>query len=250
MGKPPPWDHGLELRGTTPRALPLARLAQYLSEFARLLGADAKPTFGGIVRGSAMLRAVDHSGAPAATRTRLRLVAQDEAAAGRAAFDELAAMSSADQLRARVTDPAKATVIAFPPLGRQAPAADVIVHDTGTLDGVVVAVEGVDDTAHIRLVDKATGRSAKIKTRDMKLAQRAAGYFRGEVIRVRVHGTWRRDTAEGWVPHSVYADAIEDLDQADALSAMQALRAIPGNGWVAMPSAEAMALCDEIGGGG
>lgn len=249
MTKRANWDFSLVLKGVTPSTLPLARLAAYMASFAGLLGDDAKPVFAGLVKGSAVLRVHDRSGFAALTRSRMKAAAVDDEAPARPHFEKITLMSTADSVRALVIDSAKQEVIAFPIPPRRSAAAEIIVDESSEVDGVVVGVEGTDDTAHIRLVDQATGQTIRMQVRDMAVARSAARHFRGPVIRAKVHGKWRRDAEGIWQPHSLYADAIEELDQTPAVDVFKALRALPGNGWAAMPVDDADALLAELRGG-
>jgi hypothetical protein len=243
------WDYSLHIGGVTHESLGMARLAEYIARFAELLGSEARPVFAGTVRGSVVVRARDRNEIPALTRARMRDAATNDETPARAPYQRIAQLLLADGARGKVLDRANATVIEFP---RQRPAAtlarEYTVNDVAEVDGVVVGVEGVDDTAHLRLLDQATGKTTNINVRDMNLAREAAAQFRGMIIRVRVHGTWRRDADGQWLPQMLYADGIEQLDQSDALTSFRALRAIPGNGWAQMPAQEADTLCAELRG--
>lgn len=248
MAKRTNWDYCLELKGMTPATLPLARMASYLSAFAGLLGDDARPVFAGLVKGSAVMRATDRSGFPTLARTRMKQAATDDEAPARPHFERIAALCLADGARGRVLDREKCEVITFTGPKVQHEASEILVDEDTEVDGVVVGVEGMDSTAHIRLLDQATDQVIRIQVRDMAIAQAAARHFRGPAIRAKVHGKWRRDSEGNWHPHSLYADAIIELDQSSALDVFKALRAAPGNGWAAMPPADADALLSEMRG--
>lgn len=241
------WDYSLRLRGVNLEGLGLARLAQYMAEFAQLLGDDANPVFAGVVKGSVMLRAKDRSEIPMLTRSRLKRAANDEDEPAHRPFVKITKLLNADGATGEVLDHEKNTVVQFPTRARRAPAVqEFVINDTGELDGVIVAVEGIDETAHLGLQDQATREVVRIQVRDMQLARLAAANFRGDVIRVRVHGTWRRGVDGKWSPQSLYADAIEELEQADARSAFVGLGEVRDVGWAKLSDAEADRLVADL----
>lgn len=243
------WDYALRIGGVTFETLGMARLAEYMARFAELLGPEARPTFAGAIKGSVVLRAKDRGPAAALTRTRMRTAANDETAPARAPYEKLARLLRDDCARGSVVDKNEKNVIVFPlsPAKELRDEREFIISDKADLDGVVVGVEGIDDTAHLGLQDPSTLVVYRIQVRDMRLAREAAGFFRGEVIRVKVHGTWRRD-GRGWHPHSLYADAIERLDQSTAAEVFGQLHSIQGTGWATMTSQDAERLVAEIRG--
>jgi hypothetical protein len=107
---------------------------------------------------------------------------------------------------------------------------EVIVQDSGTVDGIVVGMESADDTVHVRLRDM-NNDEARVIVRDMSIARELARRFRDQPVRMHVHGTWKRDTSGVWSPHKLYADTFEDMDNSTPLEIFERLRKIPGNGW-------------------
>jgi hypothetical protein len=109
-------------------------------------------------------------------------------------------------------------------------------------------IKGVTlDSLNLRIQDP-RGKVVSMQIRDMNVAREAAGHFRGDPIRVRVHGTWRRSPEGEWAPLSLHVNRVETLDQATVAELMQHLRAIPGNGCAKMDPSQAQALSDEIRG--
>src|SRR5689334_19046304 len=51
------WNFALKIRGLDLKSVPMARLGEYMREFAELLGERTKVRFAGAVAGSAVLRA-------------------------------------------------------------------------------------------------------------------------------------------------------------------------------------------------
>ena len=107
------WDYALRIRGTTPRAVPLARLGEYLKAYAALLGDANSPTYAGVVNGSALLRASVEPDRKAQTRTRLLAVSAGVDDALLKANDTLAQMLAADGLSGAVEDRSRAVILEF-----------------------------------------------------------------------------------------------------------------------------------------
>lgn len=232
------WNYALHIKGVRLESLDMSRLAEYLKEFAQLLGPDAKPTLTSIVKGSVVLRAQDRSGYPVLTGSRIRQAAANPQSPARPAFEKITSLLRRDSARAEILDHEKNVVVSFTP---RKPANDeqpeFIVQDESEIDGVVVGVSGADDTAHVRLQGP-SGATYNVTVRDMELARQLATRFRGSAIRLHTHGSWKRTSQGQWEPHALYADRFEDLDQQDAHGSLLELASIPGNGWANVAEAE------------
>lgn len=242
------WDYALQIKGVTLQTLSMERIAAYLREFAALLGDSARPRLSGIVKGSVVLRAVETADQPrAVTRARVRHAANDEESSAHPIYEKINALMAQDGARGVVVDRQLAVLVEFPGSHR----ADVdqreyIVHDTGTIDGIVVGIGGIDDTVHVRL-QEAPGVVHSVAIRDMDLARKLAVQFRGNTVRVSVHGTWCRTGDGKWNPRSLYADSVEALDQRPIVEVINDLTKIRGNGWSTLDDPEA--VWREIRGG-
>ncbi|MEO6016132.1 MAG: hypothetical protein ABIP46_02675 [Polaromonas sp.] len=246
MAKKPDWDYALRIRGVSLGTLPISVLADYLKEFAALLGDSARPVLDGIVKGSVIVR-IKQAGEehPAYTRNRLQQAANDPLGPGGRSYSKIAELMSKNGARGEIVDRELHTVVAFPgtrPDAVEQP--DLIISDDGTLDGLVVGVSGADDTVHLRLLDKG-GVEHRITLRDLNMARDLAKLFRSDIVRVHVHGTWRRTPDGKWLPHAVYADRVEILDSSSAREVFEELRLIKTD-WTDM--AEPMKELAEIRG--
>lgn len=227
------WDYSLHIKGVTKDSLGLLRLAEYLKAFAQLLGEDAKPKFAGIVNGSAVLRARDDGDQPEKTRMRISTAAQLKDAPGHAYYAQIERMMAENSARGEILDKNKVVLLRFETAAANDDPRDVIIHDESELDGIIVGITGSDDTAHVKL-QIAPKIIYNISVRDMGLAKKLATKFRGETIRLHVHGTWKRKFDGTWLPHSLYADKIEDLDQRSVDEVLKEMLSIPNNGWSEM----------------
>jgi len=207
------------------------KFVEYVREFSALLGNDPDVRFAGLVKGSAVLRACVAGQAESGVRVRLlqAKTLPDSPAAGQA--QKFGRILLRDGLRAELLDRKNNKILEFDGVvASNEPAKEVIVQDSGTIDGIVVGIEGADDTVHVRLRDM-DGSEARVIFRDLAQAREMARRFRGAPVRVHVHGTWKRSPDGVWATNKVYADHFEDLDEESALEVFEKLRSIPGNGW-------------------
>lgn len=231
MSKKVEWDYALRLRGITPESLLMSDLAQYLKEFASLLGSENKPVFEGIVKGSALARSKVTCTHPALVRQRIVQAANDPESSGAPSFRRIQDLLGTHGLSAQVVDVNKCVVIDFPKRQIEIDTEpELLISDTAQLDGQVIYVVGQDDTVHIQLSDVG-GRKHAITVTNLNVAKELAKRFRGGVVRVNVHGTWKRNKNGVWEINKVYADSFEDLDERSPLDVFNDLRNVPNNGW-------------------
>jgi hypothetical protein len=227
------WDYALILKGTTPSKLHMAKLAEYLRDWAGLLGEGNNPVFRGVVRGSVELRFKVEETRKVEAKVRLvQAKTQPDAAAARY-VDSLNRSMVRDGLSGRVENPQGDVILELNQAKKREAEREYVIPDTGTIDGVVVSIGGIDDTVHVR-IQEASGAVWSVALRDMQVARRFASCFRGDPIRVMVHGTWKRTTEGAWEPHNLFADSFEELDGSSVRAVMDELRDIPSNGWAEM----------------
>jgi hypothetical protein len=238
------WDLELQVKGVSLETLPLARAGEYMQQLAALIGDEARPISSGVFKGSALFRARVDAGRRQITDVRLRH-AYIVGSVAHSAYAKLDLMMAEDGGRGQLIDRANEVLLTFLGTKPAQPERDQIISDVGDLDGVVVGIAGADETAHVRL-RRHDGVVVTVVVRSAELADKLASKFRKPEIRVHVHGTWRRSAAGRWEPLNVYGDSFDELEQADASTAMQSLTDIPGNGW--RDFADANALWKKIRG--
>lgn len=225
------WTYALKIRGCNPANLSMDKFAEYVREFSILLGNDSGIRFAGLVKGSAVLRAYVSGQAEQAVQVRLlqAKTLPESPAADQA--QKVGRILGRDGFRAELLDRENNKVLEFnTAVAANEAMKEVVVQDSGTIDGVVVGIEGADDTVHVRLRDM-DGLEARVIFRDLAQAREMAHRFRGAPVRVHVHGTWKRSPDGVWATNKVYVDHFEDLDEESALEIFEKLRSIPGNGW-------------------
>ncbi len=226
----------LRIMGRNPDRIPMERLGEYIQEFAKLLGAENNPTFKGIKKASTGLKAYipaervhyaharivkakdTSSTSSQATRSLLRI----EEMLGADAISKAQLLSAANDLIYDFHCPAPQIETT------------IKVSQQGSVDGVVVGIQGVDNTSHVRLLDS-LGRILNLVVKDALLARNLATYFKGPQIRLNISGFWVR-TDDGWIPESgkCHVDDFQSLENTPPKVIFDDLLKIPNNGWSVM----------------
>lgn len=229
MAKRINWDFALRLKGVRPDSIPMSKLAEYMAEWAQLLGTEGAPVFRGIVDGSVVLRAEVATTSKNQVKNRLREAPFDQGA--NRYILSLQKLMARDGVVGTVIDSSKEVILRFDDVSETESLPPVIVEDSCEIDGTVYRVQGKDVSSHIGLLEYGSDRTFSVETRDETLARRFAENFRGPTLRVRVRGTWRRDESGEWQPHHLVAEGFDVLNEQPLSELMNSLRAIPGNGW-------------------
>lgn len=217
--------------GLTPETLSMERLAEYLGELARLLGHKEAVHFRAVEPGSAVLAyRVDEE---AAAKIALRLAATEAGEGpddGMQAYRALNKKLAQDNATARVIDQSGAVIIRFPGCEATPSGAFGPFKQRGSLDGMVVRVGGLHETAHVTLEDHGAHWVGCHTTREIA-SELGRHLYQG---RVRVHGLgrWRRGEDGSWHLDRFHIESFEPLAEASLAETVARLRAIPGNDWL------------------
>lgn len=185
--------------------------------------------FRGVISGSVVFPAEVAVTSKNQVRNRLREAPFDDLA--NRYIKSLQKLMLCDGVNGTVIDRSKDVLLRFDGVTDADSLTPVIVDDSGEIDGTVFRIQGKDVTSHIGLLEYGSDRTFSLETRDESLARKFAENYKGATLRVRVHGTWRRDESGKWEPYHLVADSFETLDEQPLHEVMQALRAIPDNGW-------------------
>lgn len=176
-----PDDYELRVDAWTPASIPMARLAQYMAELARLLGHAESVHFLRLRKGSTRLESA-HSPE-----------AQDDV---RSAISRLDAMLREDNAVGQLSRGAD-NIIRFP--GRELTQPERIgpLRQHTECDGVLVRIGGRDETAHAHLVD-AEGRVWNCSV-SREMARDMAHHLFGAPLRVSGTARWARAEHGEWM---------------------------------------------------
>lgn len=212
----------------TPSTIPMARLAEYMTEFAVLLGNEKSVHPGGLEKGSTILVAKVEWEAEPKVRERLHTVrnrsANDRVMEAAARLDNLLA---ADNAKGVIADPAGSKVIEFPGRDRfQMPAFGPI-QQPGSFQGVPIKIGGENDPVPVHLED---GKEKYIIHAKRGLAKEIAEHLFTGVVRVEGVGSWTRTAGGAWEMKSFVAQSMRVIEDADIRKNIGELRSIE-SGW-------------------
>jgi hypothetical protein len=214
----------------TPGTIPMARLADYMRVFAKLLGESHAVHFERIVDASVGL--VARVDVPAERRVAERLSSLKTGAStkdARQAFDELDSMLREDNAVGALDNAEGAVIISFPGKMREIPQAYGPFWREGDVQGQVVSIGGRDTTVHVQLVDRQQVITGIEMTRE--LALRVKEHLFGKTIRLRGRGRHMRGTDGLWRLEGFKASSFEVLDDASFDQVVDMLRAVSGSEW-------------------
>ena len=226
-----------------PDTLPMARLAEYMGELARLLGRVDQVHFVRLEAGSTVLvQGVEPEAAPDVAG-RLHALRQDGPPEDAAkAFTALNRYLADDNATGLLQESGGAEVLRFPGCEAPAPLTFGAFNQTGVLDGVLIRIGGRDETVPAHLRD---GDTIHLCNATREMARRLAVHLYGPPLRVNGNGCWERDADGCWVMKRFNIATFDVLYDAPLGEVAQRLRAVEGSGWkeIEDPTAELRHLC-------
>ncbi len=229
----------LRLLRRNPDGIRMDRLADYMREFAKLVGLENQPVFRGIRKASTGLKVAIPESRQKAAFLRVREAHARPDSKPATALRCIEAMMGEDAIsKAELLDSSRNVVYLF-----HAPALndsiDARIQQVGEVDGTITGIVGADDTMHLHLRDH-LGRDLRLIVRSEDLARALLSRFRLGAVRLSVHGTWIR-TEQGWIPESnkCTVDRFEKLDDSSPLEIFEAIGSISNNGWNDVADADA-----------
>lgn len=215
------------IEGATPHTLPMARLAEYLKELAKLLGSEEKVHFLRVDEGSAdcAMEVEEEEQDVVSDRVRLAKNGQGPKEAVKA-FNSIRFFLDEDDRAALMEWEKGEVILEFPKKSQAGKETFGPFWEDGSLDGMLVKIGGMDETVPVHLVYEGVHHSCNA-TRDM--ARRLAPYIFGKPIRVYGRGKWYRNADGRWELKWFDINQFEELSDASLLDVVGRLRSIPGN---------------------
>jgi hypothetical protein len=219
----------LRIEGLTPEDLPMRRVADYLEEFAKLLGEEASTRFDGVSPGSTCLAARVLPVAVPKVRSRLTAARDDVRNEAHRRFLVLDDMLADDNASGTVREDGRAGTILHFPGARGRAVSLPPVSEAGALQGVLIRIGGRDETAHATLRDDDRYYHCTM-TRDV--ARALAKHLFGSPIRLHGRGRWRRTRDGKWelMEEGFRVTEIEPLDPSSLRDVAAKLQAAGGFG--------------------
>lgn len=231
----------------SPDSIPMAKLAEYMADFAVLLGRENAVRFAGLEKGSTKIKArIEFEDVPKVT-TRLSDIRRGSPPPDAAkAFAQIDARLANDNAVGRIfvegqEGIASAELLAFP--GRDRPKVQSYgpFNQEGSLDGILISVGGKDETISLRLQNGAATYSSCETTRTIA---RELGKHLFEPVRIHGTGRWTREADGQWTLRSFRVHRFEVLGKDSLRDTVTALRTVRGSGWKSMP--DPLAELDDL----
>lgn len=209
--------------------LPMARLAEYMTDLATILGEKKSVHFVRLEAGSATL--VQRIDDPAIPKVRQRVI---QVQSGEAPPEAMAAYRSVnrrlkqDDAVGELIEETGAKIISFPGREQAETATFGAFNQSGVLDGVVILIGGTRDPVPVHL-EAASVRYNCHANRD--LAKALGHYLFGPEIRASGQGRWLRDENGEWVLERFTISSFEVLREEPLSAVVARLRDVPGSEW-------------------
>ncbi len=230
-----------------PDTMPMAKLADYMADFAALLGREHAVHFAGLEPGSTKLAArVDFEDVPKVT-ARLRDIARANPPKDAAKlFAQVDARLADDNATGRIfvaddTGQPTTELLAFPGRNRpKSPSFGPFTQD-GTLDGLLIAIGGKDETVPLRLQN---GETIYTNCDTTRAVARDLAKHLFEPIRIHGTGRWTREEDGTWTLIRFKVHRFDVLGKNALRDTVTNLRAVKGSHWHEMnnPLAELAAM--------
>lgn len=222
----------LRIKAYTPETIPLDRLAEYMKQFALLLGEQKSVHFSGLTHSSTnVLARVEHEALPV-VNMRVRQVQTGigpaEAMRAFSALDELLANDNASGAVVRL-NPEEEEMLTLPGATRAVPPVFSGITQPTTLDGIVIRVGGTREEIPVHIQTRDGIESHCFATRP--LAKEFGKHLFGSDLRFYGDGKWQRDERGRWLLQKFTITRYEEIDSTTHKEAIAELRAIKTRKW-------------------
>lgn len=217
----------------SPESIPMAKLAEYMADFAALLGRENAVHFAGLQKGSTKIAArVEYEDFPKVT-TRLNEIrrgnpTKDAAKVFEQIDDRLANDNAVGRIFVEGAEEEAAALLAFPGRTRPKPQSYGPFNQEGHLDGILISVGGKDESISLRLQNGETTYTNCDTTRHIA---RELGKHLFEPLRIHGTGRWLREASGKWTLLRFRVHRFDVLAADSLRDTVSALRAVRGSGW-------------------
>lgn len=225
------WTYMLRIPGRNPERMRVDRMGEYIREFGLILGVENDPCFAGIKRASTGVCAHVPEARREAVWKRVQRAKSKPGSNAAKPFRNIETLLGQDALpSAQLLDRRDNVLFLF-----QATSQPVVtactVRQEGEVDGVVIGIQGADDTIHLQIRDHQS-RDLRLLVRDVEMARQLLVHFKESVLRFRIAGLWTR-TESGWVPEASRCaiTSFEVLEEVAPSEVFARLSQLGGNGW-------------------
>ncbi len=220
------------IEGTTPHALPMARLAKYLVELSVLFGNKHHVHFLRVETGSVpCVIEVDQEYEERIFRRVKRATLKRGPRDAVKANSTLRVMLKEDELWAELKQENGDVVVSYPLVRDKKQETFGPFWQEGSVAGMVVRLGGIDETLPVHLVYE--GRQY-ICNASREIVKKLGPYIWGSPIRAYGRGKWYRNEQGIWEMLFFDIESFESLDATTLSEAITRLRAIPNNELVSL----------------
>ncbi len=215
-------EYRFVINAFTPRTLPMARLAEYMADLAKMVGAKDYVHFIRLEAGSTVLvHAVEWEAEPKVRDRLLKVKRREAPPDAMQAFASLDKRLEEDNATGCLVEPTGKNVIKFP--GRQQAALPSYgpFNQPGQLDGVLNRVGGAGDPVPVHLQD---GETTHICEASRAVARELAHHLFASKLRVSGTGRWVREEDGSWAMIRFTITAFEVLDDRTLAEVVEELR--------------------------
>ncbi len=218
-------EYRFEIDAFTPATIPMSRLAEYVSDLAKMFGNNSYVHLARIEQGSTVpVVRVDWEAEPK-VRERLRAIRNHEAAdEAQQAAKDLDRRLLQDNARAALIDPTGSKVFRFQGRENATKMEFGPINQAGVFQGIPIKVGGENDPVPVHLED---GKDKTIVLAKRSLAKEIAQHLFTSVVRVEGTGRWLRHTDGEWEMLSFQAASFKVIEDASIRENIEGLRQVP-----------------------
>ena len=214
----------------SPNSLPMARLAEYLTELSKLYGERDFVHFKQVAKGSAILRSEVDTPARIKVNKRIYLAFSNDAPPELVAtVKNINRLLLADKAVGTLRERDGEVIHKFP--GRNTPITEeVTIHDHSDIEGVIVRLGGKDESAPI-WIRNLDGEILKNIECTLSMARDLAPLLYGDPVRLSGRAQWTRNSDGFWELKHMKVASFERLDDSPLSEVVKELCGIENNDW-------------------
>ena len=222
-------EYRFKIDAFTPETLPMVRLAEYMADFAIMLGETANVHFNRIEEGSATLVSiVDPTSVPKVRERLIRIRAGNGPEEAMQASKKTNRRLKDDNCIGILTEGSAAEIIHFPGREMRDPVSYGPFNQEGSLDGKVIMVGGKSDPVPVHIEQGGCIYNCHAR-RDVASAL-GHHLFESE-LRIQGVGRWTREPDGTWTLNRFTIQSFVVLQDEPLSTVVAKLREVPGSGW-------------------
>lgn len=218
-------EYKFEIDAFTPATIPMARLAEYVSDLAKMFGNNSYVHLARIETGSTVPVVLIDWEAEPKVRERLKAIRNHEAPdEAQQAAKDLDRRLLQDNAKGVLIDPAGSRVLRFSGRENATKLEFGPVSQPGVFQGIPIKIGGENDPVPVHLED---GKDKTIVLAKRSLAKEMAQHLFTSVMRVEGTGRWIRHTDGEWEMLSFQATSFKVIEDATIRKNIEDLRQVP-----------------------